>query len=219
MAMHKVIVMKGTLLILSLLASPILGTSSQTQIQEVDVKIFQVPAVQIIVKNEPLPHAEEGVVTGIRGTQTGGYVTGFFPDGIILFETDLKQTHGDIIKSIRERAMSSRPDWVNILQVADVQVRFNRDSLDGGVMGGRNFRQRHKHLEIDYDFKARPLLVTDEEIVIKVVFSLRGSSEEDKVLLDQTIALKADKTLVVGFPTNDDSGRGTLFWLAFSINE
>jgi hypothetical protein len=63
--------------------------------------------------------------------------------------------------------MSSRPDWVNILQVADVQVRFSGDSLEGGVIGGRNYRQRHKHLEIDYDFKARPLVVNDEEIVIK----------------------------------------------------
>lgn len=215
--MHNLTLMKATLLILNLLASPMLGISFQTQVQKIDVKIFQVPAVQIIVKNEPSPPAEEGVVQGIRGTQTGGYVTGFFPDGIVLFETDLKLNHEDIIKSIRERAMSSCPDWVKILSVADVQVRFS--SLEGGVMGGRNYPQRHKHLEIDYDFQARPLVISDEEIVIKVTFSLKRPSGEDKVLLDQAIALKADKTLVVGFPTNDDSGRGTLFWLAFSINE
>ena len=67
MAMHNVIVMKGTMLILGLLASPMLGISYQAQVQEVDVKIFQVPAVQTIVKSEPSPPAEEGVVGGIRG--------------------------------------------------------------------------------------------------------------------------------------------------------
>lgn len=217
--MHNVTYMKATLLISSLLLFPLLGISFQTQVQEVDVKIFQVPALQKIVKSEPSPPTEEGVVGGIRGTMTGGYVTGFFPDGIILFETDLKLNHEDIIMSIRERVMSSRPDWVRILPVADIQVSFSRDNLEGGVVGGRNYPQKNKHLEIDYDFKAIPLLVSDEGIVVKVVFCLKTTSGEDKVLLDQVIALKADKTFVVGFPTNDDSGRGTLFWLASSINE
>ena len=217
--MHNVTYMKATLLILSLLAFPLLGISFQTQVQKIDVQIFQVPAFQTIVKSEPSPPAEEGVVKAIRGTKTGGYLTGFFPDGIVLFETDLKQNHEDIIKSIKERVMSSLPDWVKVLPVADVQVRFSGDSLEGGVMGGRNYSQRNKSLNVDYDFKARPLVVSDEEIVVKAIFCIKGSSGEDKVLLDQAIALKADKTLIVGFPTNDESGRGTLFWLAFSISE
>ena len=216
--MHKVSTAKATLLILSLLAFPLLGITFQTQVQKFDVKIFQVPAFQTIMKSEPMPQ-EEGVVGGIRGTKTGGYVTGFFPDGIVLFETDLKLNHEGIIKSIRERTMSSRPDWVNILPVADVQVSFSRDNLEGGVTGGRNYPQRNKSLEVDYDFKAIPLMANDEEIIIKAIFSLRESSGKYRVLLDQTIALKVDKTLVVGFPTNDDSGRGNLFWLAFSIIE
>ena len=219
MAMHNVTLMKATFLILSLLAFPLLSMSFQTQVQKIDVHIFQVPAVQAIVKNEPSPPAEEGVVQAIRGSKTGGYITGFFPDGIVLFETDLKQSHEDIINSIKERVMSSLPDWVKILPVAKVQVRISKDHLESGVTGVRNYPQRYKNLEIDYDFKVRPLVISDEEIVIKVIFSLKGSSGEDKVLLDQAIALKADKTFVVGFPTNDDSGRGTLFWLAFSISE
>ncbi len=216
--MHKITYMKATLLIMCLLAFPILSISFQGQTQEIEVQIFQVPAVQTIVKSEPMPQ-EEGVVRGIKGTKTGGYITGFFPDAIILFETDKKQNQKDIINSIRERAMSSRPDWVNILPVADVHVKFRRDSLEGGVMGGSSYPQRYKHLEIDYDFKAIPLMANDEEIIIKVIFSLKESSGEDNVLLDQAIALKADKILCVGFPTNDESGRGTLFWLALSLTE
>jgi hypothetical protein len=74
-------------------------------------------------------------------------------------------------------------------------------------------------LEVDYDLLVTPMVVSDEETVLKLVICLKDDSGEEKVLLDQTVALKADKTLVVGFPTNDESGRGTLFWLACSIIE
>jgi len=214
--MRNVTYLKAALLLLGLMVFPLMGLSFQTQELEIEVKIFQVPAYQYIVKSEPLPQAKEGVVGGIRGTKTGGYVTGFFPDGIILFETDLYRNHEDIIKVIRERAMSARPDWVNILSVADEQVRFDRD-LTGGVAGGHTYPQRHEHLEINFDFDVTPLAVSDEEIIIKTIFILKETAGEDKILLDQTFGLKFAKTLIVGFPTNDDKGRGALFWLAFSI--
>jgi hypothetical protein len=216
--MSNVALMKAVLLILVLMAFPRMGLSFQSQVLEFEVKIFQIPAYQSIVSSVPSLPKEEGVVRGIRGTRTGGYITGFFPDGIVLIETDLCNNHEDIIQVIRKKVLSARPDWVQILPLADVQVRFDRDSL-GGVAGGRTYAQRHKHLEIGYDFEAIPLAVSDEEIVVKIIFILKETTGEDKILLDQTFGLKFAKTLIVGFPTNDDSGRGTLFWLACSIKD
>jgi hypothetical protein len=207
---------KATLLIISLSALPLPGISIQAQAQKIDVKIFQVPAFQSIIKTEPSTPAEEGVVGGIRGTKTGGYVTGFFPDGIVLFETYLKTSREDIKKAIKERVMPSLPDWVQILPVADAQVILSGERPEGAVVNSKIHPQRNKHLHVDYGFKATPLVLGDEETVLKLVFSVNDASGEKKVLLDQPVALKADKTLVVGFPTNEESGGGTLFFISLT---
>ena len=208
---------KAGLLVLVLLTISLLGLSFQTQVLE--IKIFQVPPVQGTVKNEPSPPVEEGVVGGIRGTMTGAYVTSFFPDGAVILESEVLHNNEEIIGLIKEKVMSSLPDWVRILPVADVQVKFNEEGLEGVATEGKKYPQRHKHLEIDCDIDVVPFAVRDEEVVINAVFRLKDTNKQEKILFDHTVGLKFSKTLIVGFPTNDESGRGTLFWLACSIVE
>lgn len=80
-----------------------IGMAFQNQDLRMKVSIFQIPPYQSIVKSEPTPPPEKGGVGEIRGTMTGGYVTASFPDGIVLFESDISQSNTDIIKFIKDK--------------------------------------------------------------------------------------------------------------------
>jgi hypothetical protein len=47
--------------------------------------------------------------------------------------------------------------------------------------------------------------------------SLEHEGLTKRNLLEQTLGIKYARTLLVGFPLNDNGARGTVYWLALSI--
>jgi len=183
------------------------------------VRIFQIPPHQSITKTLPSPPAKEGEVTGIRGERIGGNVTATFPNGIVLLETGLFQSNDDLIREIKEKVSFCCEKVLSILPVAEEDMLVKEESLLIPVKGRKMYTQRNSHLYVDYSLEIQPLLIQDEEVLSRIRFSAKykETEEDEKKLLDQTFGLKYSRTLLVGFPTNENHRRGTVYWLALSF--
>jgi hypothetical protein len=195
------------------------GKSNQSKDLKMKVGIFQIPPYQSVVWNEPSPKTKEGVTGGIRGTMTGGNVTGSFPDGIVLCETDRFPNNEDLYKVIKEKVKF--PDLTRILPVGNIYFLIDTTKLDATVIDKEveMYPSRRRHLMKEFSLQFMPVAVEGGEAVIDVKFSVQIDEDEPdkKKLLDQTFGVPHSRTLLVGFPTNDERGRGTVYWLAFSI--
>jgi len=198
-----------------------IGMSLENQNLNLKVSIFQVPPYQGIVKSESTLPTEEGVVGGIRGSVIGGYITTSFPEGIVIFESGIFQSNTDIIRFIKDKTKSTFPYFVGILPIADVLILVNAENLEISIAEEQVYPPRNKHLIVDYLLKVLPLSIQNEEAVFKFRFSAKykETKGDKKKLLDQIFGVKFRRTLLVGFPTNEDRGRGVVYWLAFSFED
>ncbi len=198
-----------------------LGMSYRNPGLNLKVRIFQIPPHQSITKILPSPPAKEGEVTGIYGERIGGNVTATFPNGIVLLETDLFQSNDDLIREIKEKVSFCCEKVLSILPVAEEDMLVDEVSLFIPLRGGKIYRQRNSHLYVDYSLGIQPLSIQDEEAILKIRFSAKYKVAEGdkKKLLDQTFGLKYSRTLIVGFPTNGNHRRGTVYWLALSFED
>lgn len=214
--MKKKMVM-SSLLIVFLFSITKVGMLLDNENLNLKIRIFQVPPWQSIVMSVPTPPGEKGV----KGSMRGGNVTASFPNGIVLFETDLPQSNEDIIRFIKEQTRFTFPDFVNILPVADVYIRVDTENLKTSIIGERKYPPRNKHLITDYTLQVLPLSIQNEEAVFKFGFfaKYKVAEGDKKKLLDRTLGVAYSKTLIVGFPTNDNTGRGAVYWLVFSFED
>jgi hypothetical protein len=198
------------------LAFSLSGISYQKEELKMKVGIFQIPPYQSIIKSEPSPPEKAGVVGGIRGTKTGGYVTRMFPDGIVIFETDKIQNNKDLFEIIKERV--NFPEITGILPIADVYFLINTEKLDASVIKEEMYPPRHRHLMREFSLHFIPISIEEKQTVISVKFSVQTDNRvpDKKKLFDHTFGIPYSRTLLVGFPTNDETGRGTVYWLAFT---
>lgn len=195
------------------------GESNQRKDLKMKIGIFQIPPYQSVVWNEPSPKTEEGVAGGIRGKQIGGNVTGSFPDGIVLLETDIFPNNEYLFNVIKEKVKF--PNLTRILPVGNIYFLIDAAKLDAKVIHEEleRYPSRHRHLMKEFSLQFMPVAVESEEAVIDVKFSIQTVEGEPdkKKLLDLTFGVPHSRTLLVGFPTNGETGRGTVYWLAFSI--
>lgn len=195
------------------------GESNQSKDLKMRVSIYQIPPYQSVVWNEPSPKTEEGVVGGIRGTQIGGNVTVYFPDGAVLFKTDRFLDNEDLYKVIKEKVKF--PHLTRILPVGNIYFLIDMAKLDAKVIREEveMYPSRRRHLMKEFSLQFMPVAVEDEEAVINVKFSVQIDEDkpDKKKLLDQTFGVPYSRTLLVGFPTNNAGGRGTVYWLAFTV--
>jgi hypothetical protein len=150
---------------------------------------------------------------------TGGNVTGSFPDGIVLFETDIFPDNEDLFSVIKEKVKF--PNLTRILPIGNIYFLVDTEKLEATVINEEveMYPSRRKHLMREFSLQFMPVTVESEEAVIHVIFSVqKDENNPDKMkLLDQTFGVPSFRTLLVGFPTNDEGGRGTVYWLAFTI--
>lgn len=214
--MKKKIIM-SSLLIVFLSSITKVSVLHENENLKLKVCIFQVPPWQSVIMSVPTPPGEKAV----KGSMRGGNVTARFPNGIVVFETNLSQRNKDIIRFIKEQTRFILPDFVNILPVADVYIRVDTENLKTPIIGGLMYPPRNKHLIIDYTLQVLPLLIQNEEAVFKFGFFAKYKVVEGdkKKLLDRTLGVAYSKTLIVGFPTNDNTGRGAVYWLVFSFED
>jgi hypothetical protein len=191
----------------------------QNQDLKLTITIFLIPPHQSIVKGGEPPPAKEGEVGGVRGEQIGGYVTASFPDGIVLFESDLFKSIEDFTKSIKEHVRFCCPEVVSILPLSKANILIDTENLEASVINKELYAPPPEYSR-EYSLKVQPLSIENEEAVLKVKFSIKikPTDREKKELLNQTLGIKFPKTLLVGFPAKEDGHRGTVYWLAFSFS-
>lgn len=217
--MKKIIIISNlSVLIFLLISISQTGIPDENQNLNLKVSIFQIPPIQSIVKSESSTRAKEG---GIVGEQIGGAVTSSFPDGGVLFKSDIFHSNTDIIRFIKSKTRSTFPEFVSILPIADLRILVNTENLKTSITEEKVYPQRNKHLIVDYLLQVLPLSIQNEEAVFKLRFSAKYKVAEGdkKKLFDQILGLVYSRTFIVGFPTNDNSGRGTVYWLAFSFED
>ena len=195
--------------------------SNQSKDLKMKVGIFQIPPWQIIVKSEPAPNTKERDLGVIRGTQTGGPLTVYFPDGIVLCKTDRSLDNEDLYKVIKEKVKF--PNLTRILPVGNIYFLIDTENLDATVIDEEVeiYPPRRRHLIKEFSLHFMPVAIESEEAVINMKFSVQTdqNTPDKKKLIDQTFGVPFSRTLLVGFPTNDETGRGTVYWLAFSIED
>lgn len=198
-----------------------MGMSYPKEYSRLKVSIFHIHPYQYIVKNLPSPPVEEGVLSGIQGTKTGGHTTGFFPDGIVLIETGLFQSNEDLIRVIKDKVMFSCPDWVNIVPISETSFHVNTKKLEVSVINEEFFKPPPRYFVRKILLNVQPLSIKNEEAVIKVKvkFSTQLKPTEKKELLDQAFLIKIPRTLLVGFSATDEGKRGAIYWLAISFED
>lgn len=198
---------------------PWVGMSQQTQDLKIMVSIFQIPPFQTVIFNEPTQKEKEGEVGGIRGEMTSGNVTCYFPDGIVSFETNNFSDKKEIYRIIKEKVRFT--DITGILPIEDIYFLVNSKNYEASVIKEEMYPSKHKHLMKELSLHFTPLMIEEDELIVNVKFSAQTAEEspDQKKLLDYTIGAKFSKTLLVGFPTNEEGGRGTVYWLAFSVKD
>jgi hypothetical protein len=216
--MMKKSIINISLIVTFLFSFPLISIPNQNQDVKLKVRIFQVPRIQSITWNVPAP---EG---GVKGMTVGGDVTVTFPDGIVLLETDMDKNDIELFKVIKEKVKFSCPDVVGILPIKSLIFDINRESMEVSLVKEELYPQ--KPLKTDYSFNISPVSIGSEEIVLKLEFITQDkrspANKEDegrtkRKLLEHTLGIKYARILLVGFPSNDNGARGTVYWLALSI--
>ena len=197
------------------------GFTSQIQELRMEVRIFQIPPFQSFVKSEPSPPAKKGVEGGIVGTMTGGNVTVRFPKGIVILESDIIEKNPEIMAFIKRETRSIFPDLTQILPVADIIMLVEAENLRTSVIEEIICPPKYKNVGIDYKLLILPISIEEEEMVFKIQFSAKYKNAEGdrKKLLCQVFQIPYSRMLILGFPTNDERGRGTVYWLALYFEE
>lgn len=216
---------KRILPIIIVLSTAITGLFSQDQDTKLYVKILQVPAFQSVTRSVPSTQAKEGEVPAVLGIRTGGDVTQDFPDGIFMFETEILQNEEELIRVINDKTSTIFPVAVNILPAADITYLIDRETFETTFF----YEKIHplppldEPLSLDYDLQVQafPFSGKDEAAAVKIKFSAKYKANhgEKKLLLDQIIGVKSTRKLVVGFPSDNDHGRGTIYWLTFYMDK
>jgi len=187
------------------------GVSYQNQDLKMKVSIFQIPPCQGIVWSKSTP---DGGVESRAGA--GGYVTSSFPDGIVLFETDIIQNNKELFDVIKERV--SFPEITRILPIADVYFLINTEKLEASVIKEEMYPSSYRDLMREFALHFIPISIEEKQTIISVKFSVQTDDRvpDKKKLFDLTFGVPYSRTLLVGFPTNGETGRGTVYWLAFT---
>lgn len=216
--MMKKSIIHISLIIIFLCSFPLISIPNQNQDLKLKVRIFQVPRIQSVTWNVPAP---EG---GVKGMTVGGDVTFAFPDGIVLLETNMDKNDIELFKVIKEKVQFSCPEVARILPIKSLIFDINPESMEVSLVKEELYPQ--KPLKTGYSFNIFPVSIASEEIVFKLEFitqdeRLSANKEDEGLtkrnLLEQTLGIKYARTLLVGFPSNDYGARGTVYWLAFSI--
>ena len=156
---------------------------------------------------------------GIRGEVIGGNVTASFPDGIVLLESDLYQNNLDIVKFIKEKVkfsglgekvkISSIGAWsVGIpknLEAYLEELKRKKEKENVGIQYVKRYEP--------YVLAISPLFVQKGEVILRIKF------HNFEKLLNQTIAVKLSRTLLVGFPSHVMGRREAIYWLVFSFED
>lgn len=217
--------LKRILFILTVLSAASTMVLSQSQKLKLHVKILQVPPIQTVTKSVPSTQAKEGEVVAVSGLRTGGPVTQDFPDGMFMFETEINQSGEDLVQLINEKASTVFPVPVNILPVAEISFLIDHETFETSL-----FQEKihplplfEEKLSIDYKLQVQafPFSLKDGEVAVKSTFSAKYKINEGrrKLLFDQIVGIKSNRMLVVGFPSNDEYRRGTIYWLAFYLEK
>ncbi len=206
--MKKNKIINNFLVLFFLISTAQIGMPPEDEYQNLRVRVFRILPFQGSVKSYP---AKEG---GIRGVVSGGNVTAFFPDGIVLLETDLYQNDEDLVRFIKEKVkFSGLGEKVKISKVEHSNHTITKDRY---IAIKENEEGKAVHLTRygQYLLSIRPLSIEGRrEVILSVEF------RNHEKLLDQTIGVRFSKTLIIGFPTNEKGSRGTVYWLALSFED
>ena len=135
----------------------------------------------------------------------------------MLLEVDLSQDHNDLFESIKERV--SFPEITKILPIADVYFLVEAERLEASGINEETYPPYAEHLKKEFSLHFTPISIEEDHMVTNIKFSVQTDEKtpNKKKLLDNTFRVPFSRTLLIGFPTNDETGRGTVYWLAFTI--
>jgi len=211
--MRKIKIIDCFLVLFFLILVNQVGMPLEDEFLNLKVRVFRIQPFQGGVKSYP---TKEG---GVRGEVSGGNVTAFFPDGIVLLETDLYQNDEDLIKFIKEKVkFSGLGEKVEIFSIGAWSLGIPKN-LEAYL----EELKRKEEKEVDstvyvksyepYLLSISPLLVQRGEVILRVVF------HNFERLLNQTIAVKLRRTLLVGFPSHVKGRREVAYWIVFSFED
>ena len=180
------------------------------------VKVYEIPPWQSTIVS--MTRQKDG---SIVGAMVGGNVNSSFPGGMVLLEAYLPvDLPDDAIKEtirskIRWTCGRAFPSGIAINFVG--QHEFVLDSP------AANCLEEPKELRVEsrnsaYRLTLIPKSISNNDITMRIRFETkRMFTSELDTLTEQTLDFSYAKNLLLGFPTSQTGDRGTVYWLAFSV--
>ena len=108
-----------------------------------------------------------------------------------------------------------------ILPVADMDLLVETKNLKTSIIEELIYPPKHRSFAPDYGLQLLPLSIQDKEVVFSIQFwaKYKGAEGDKKNLLNQAFRIAQSRMLIIGFPTNDSSGRGTVYWLTLYLEK
>jgi hypothetical protein len=179
-------------------------------------KVYEIPPWQSIIAS--MTRQKDGSVVG---AVVGGDVNSSFPGGMVLLEACLPiDLPDDAVKEtirsmIRWTCGQAFPSGIAINSIG--QHEF---VLDSAVTTSN---EEPKELQVElknsaYRLTLIPKSFSNNDLTARIRFEAKKSFiNELETLMVQTLDLSYTKNLLIGFPRSQTGDRGTVYWLAFSV--
>ncbi len=204
-----------------LISSSVLFTAPVDYDLDVYIHMFKIPRIQNFMANLPV---ENG---GIINARIEGDLTAVFPDGVVLLQTELAHnaSNSAIFQAIQDRVSfgsgNIKATRISIEDLKAVHLQFDNSHSSEEVQFDHKISSQHRE---NYELWVGVKSVKEDEVIIEIRFESGWSSSGGRIgtsiicsIFKHTIALAEHKVLLIGFPSNDDGPRGTVYWLACSV--